>query len=144
MYFSDLWIGFLCEQIVRQTVQISKIRCPGCESKLKSPLLHQHEQQSLLEKMRIYFEEIRGSVLPAVTELYSQFKEKLPHSDDMKKDEESYVNAGRQFLSNITSDALYYGRFQNEFVDDLIDEGFRIKKKKVSSQPPRKKQKINN
>ena len=63
MYFDDLCIGFLCEQILRQITQLSIIRCPGCEQKHKLAILHQHEHHSLLDKVRLYFEVIRGSIL---------------------------------------------------------------------------------
>ena len=134
MYFNDLWIGFLCEQIIRQCVQISKLRCPGCEDKMKSPLLHLHEQHSLLDKLHLYFEEIRGAILPTVNELYSHIEQKLPHSEDMTKDRECYISNGRQFLLTITSDALFYGRYINEFMDGLIDETFKVPKKRKANQ----------
>ena len=140
MYFSDLWIGYLGEQIIRQTVQMSKIRCPGCESKLKSPLLHQHEHHSLLEKLHLYFEEIRGALLPTIPELYQQIQHKLPHSDDLIIDQESYISNGRQYMLTITSDALYYGRYINEFLDDIIDEGFKVIRKRKT--PPSSKKKL--
>ena len=148
MYFSDVWIAFLGEQIIRQTEQISELRCPGCQSNLKSPILHQHHQHNLLEKLKLYFEEIRGSILPTVPELYAQFKDKLPHSDDAVKDAECYTNTGRQFLIMITAEALYWGRYQSDLLDEFVDEGFRIKKKKPqtrkqsskSSQPRKKSQ----
>ena len=85
--------------------------------------------------MRLYFEEIRGSVLPTVPELYLQFQHKLPHSDDLMKDQDSYIDIGRQFLLTITCDALYYGRFMNQFVDSIVDEGFKVSKKKRTPQP---------
>lgn len=135
MYFSDVWIAFLGEQIIRQTVEMSIIRCPGCQSKLKSPILHQHHHHSLLEKFKLYFEEIRGTVLPSIPELYEQFKDKLPHSDDPQKDAECYMNTGRQYLIMITSEALYWGRYQSELLDGFVDEGFHIKKKRTA---PRK------
>ena len=91
MYFSDALIAFLCENMIRQSVQLSKLKCPGCVDCLKSTILHLHEQQSLLDKLRVRFEEIRGSLLPTTPELYMQFKDKLPHSDDLEKDKECYV-----------------------------------------------------
>lgn len=136
MYFSDIWIGYLTEQFMRQSVEIAKLRCPGCLDKLKSPLLHQHEQDNLLQKLRANFEEIRGNTLPVLSEHYKRMKDRLPHSDDLAKDEECYMSAARQFLLVATSDALYFGRYISEFTDSLIDEGFVIKKK---SQPPKKR-----
>ena len=59
-----IYISFLYENIVRQVAQLSKLRCPGCDDKLFSPLLHLHEQLSMLDKLRQYFEEVRGAILP--------------------------------------------------------------------------------
>lgn len=139
MFFNDVWLGFLCEQIIRQAEQMSKLKCPGCEAKLKSPILHLHLQNSLLDKMRMYFEEIRGGVLQTVPELYDQISPKLPHSDNLEQDKESYVMIGRQFLMTHTSDSMYYGRWVTEFNDSLIEEGFKVRKKKPAHSSTRKK-----
>ena len=131
-YYHDFWIGFLSEQIVRQAVEMALIKCSGCEGKMHSPLLHLHHQLSLLDKLRTYFEEIRGSLLPTIDALYEQFKNKLPHSDNLDKDKEIYINNGRFFLISLTSEALYYGRYLNETNDSYINEGFTVKKRKIS------------
>lgn len=133
-YFDDVWIAFLCSNIIRQCVELSELNCPGCEGKLKSPLLHLHMQLSLLEKLKVHFEEIRGSILPTVPELYRQFQHKLPHSDNLIVDEECYVSNGRHFLTTLTSEALYYGRYLNEFVDEMVDQGFKVAKKRKQPQ----------
>lgn len=134
MYYSEFWTAFLCENFVRQAVQLSELQCPGCQEKLKSPLLHQHHQNSLLDKIRMYFEEIRGSLLQTLPELYTQVESKLPHSDNTVYDREMYLNSGRQFLLQITSDALYYGRYISELLDPIIDDGFKVNKKRKSNQ----------
>ena len=143
MYFSDTWIGFLCENIIRQSVQLTKTKCPGCVDRLNSPILHLHEQQSLLDKLREHFEQIRGSILPTIAELYAHFQSKLPHSDDLEKDRECYIETGRKFLLMITCDALYYGRYVNEFVDTYIDEGFVVTKAKPVNKTPRVRKRKN-
>lgn len=134
MYFSEFWTAFLCENVIRQTVQLSELQCPGCREKLKSPLLHLHHQHSLLDKLRLYFEEIRGSLVQSVPELYAQFEVKLPHSDNLTNDREMYISSGRQFLLQITSDALFYGRYISELLDPIIAEGFRVNKKRKPNQ----------
>ena len=134
MYYSEFWTAFLCENFVRQAIQLSEFQCPGCHDKLKSPLLHQHHQNSLLDKVRIYFEEIRGTLLQTLPELYTQIESKLPHSNDMANDREMYLNSGRQFLLQITSDALYYGRYISDLLDPIIDEGFKVNKKRKANQ----------
>lgn len=141
-YSSDLWLGYLCENLIRQIVEMARLRCDGCRDGIKSDLLHQHMQLNLLEKMRLYFEDVRGTVLPTLPQLYDQFQGKLPHSNDLTKDKEIYINTARLFLLTITAEPLYYGRYINEFTDSYIDEGFKIDKKtkkqtksKKSSQP---------
>ena len=141
MYSSELWFAFLCECVIRQVLQTSLIRCPGCISGLKSAVLHLHEQQSLLDKMRIMYEEVRGSILPTLPQLYEQFSDQLAHSGDEKKDQECYVDSGRQFLIFMSADAIYFGRYLDEFVDGIIGEAFQIKRKKSTSQQPRKRAK---
>ena len=109
---------------------MSKLKCPGCEAKLKSPILHLHLQNSLLDKVVAYFEEIRASVLQSVPELYQKISQKLPHSDNLEQDQESYIMIGRQFLISHTCHSLYYGRWITEYNDCIIDEGFKILGKK--------------
>ena len=129
-YYNDFWIGFLAEHIARQAVEMSLIKCVGCQDKIHSPLLHTHHQLSLLDKLRCHFEEIRGSVLPTINALYEQFKGKLPHSDDLDKDTELYIQNGRFFLISATADVLYYGRYLSEMNDSYINEGFKSAKKR--------------
>ena len=126
MFFNDIWLGFLCDQIIRRSEEMSKIKCPGCEAKLKSPVLHLHLQNSLLDKMRMYFEDIRGPVLESVPNLYQKISHKLPHSDDLEQDKESYIMIGRQFLISHTCDSMYYGRYVTQYNDSIVNEGFKI------------------
>ena len=129
-YYHDFWVGFLSEQIARQAVEMAIIKCAGCEERMYSPLLHSHHQLSLLDKLRSYFEEIRGSILPTIETLYEQYKVKLPHSDNLEKDKEIYLKNGRFFLISVTAEALYYGRYLNEMNDSYINEGFTLTKKR--------------
>lgn len=130
MFFNDIWLGFLCEEIVRRTESMSKLKCPGCEANLKSPILHLHLQNSLLDKMRTYFEEIRAPTLRSVPELYERIQGKLPHSEDLDQDKDSYISIGRQFLMTQSCDSMYFGRWITEFNDSIIDEGFQVAKKR--------------
>lgn len=132
-YYHDFWIGFLTEKVTRQAVELSVIKCPGCQDKMYSPLLHLHHQLSLLEKLRSYFEEIRGSLLPTIEVLYNEFQDKLPHSDDLEKDRKIYIKNGRFFLISATADALYFGRYLTEMNDSYINEGFlSVKKQRIT------------
>lgn len=130
-YYHDFWTGFLAAQIVNRSLEISLAKCPGCESKLKSPLLHLHHQLSLLDKIQSHFNEIKGSMLSSLGQLYDQFQDKLPHSEDLQKDKDIYVNNARMFLISVTPDAIYFGRYLTEMNDIYIHEGMIIKKKKL-------------
>ena len=123
-YCNDTWVAFLCESIVRRACQKTLENCPACKSKLKSPILHLHEQLALLEKIKIYFEEIRGAILHDISKYYDCMSSNLPHSDDKKKDKLLYINIGRNFLITATADSIYYGRFVDEHNDCYIDEQF--------------------
>ena len=127
-YCKDTWIAFLCEHVVRQSCQKAIANCPACTNKLTSPLLHLHEQLSLLDKIRNYFEEIRGLILHDLETHYNKFSTKLPHSDDKKKDKLIYLNIARNFLLTATSDSIYFGRYLDEYNDSFINEGLATKK----------------
>ena len=132
-YYHDFWIGFLTEKFVRKAVEMCLNRCRGCQDKMHSALLHLHHQLSLLEKLRSYFEEVRGTLLPTIDVLYQEFQDKLPHSDDLEKDRKIYINNGRFFLISATADALYFGRYLTEMNDTYINEGFSsVKKRKIT------------
>ena len=129
-YCNDNWIAYLCEHIVRQSSQKCISDCPGCNDKLHSTILHLHEQLSLLDKLRKYFQEIRGSILHDIESYYTVFENKLPHSDDKKKDKLIYLNIARSFLITATSDSVYFGRYLDECNDGFINEAFTKKKAK--------------
>ena len=129
-YYHDFWMGFLTEQMIRQVVEMALIKCSGCCDEMHSPMLHLHHQLSLLEKLKCYFYEVRGSILSSIEALYEQFEDKLPHSNDLNKDKEIYVNNGRFFLISATPESLYYGRFICEMNDIYINEGFKLAKKR--------------
>ena len=129
-YNHEVWIGFLCKQLVRQVVQMSILKCPGCEDKLISPLLHLHQQQSLLTKMKCHFEEVRGPMLTSIDSYYEQVSDLLPHSQNLEKDRVIYINTGRMWLLVATTEAVYYGRYVTDMNDTYINRAFKVKKAK--------------
>ena len=108
-YHNNTWIAFLSEHIVQQSVKISIDDCPGCQDRLQSSILHLHEQQSLLDKIRNNFVQVRGIILLNIDSFYSKIESKLPHSNDRKKDKIVYCNLARSFLLTATPDSLYFG-----------------------------------
>ena len=83
----------------------------GCKSKLKSSLLHYHEQTSLLEKVCAYFPETRGTLIAKLDNVFTEFAKKMP-GECTKADRELYISNGRSFLFVMTPEGLYYGRYK--------------------------------
>ena len=116
------WLGYLTEVVVRKCVALSIAECSGCKDKMRSDLLHLHHQHSLLQTLQFYFEVIKVEMLNSMSKLYKAIEERLPHSEDKKKDMVIYCNLGKQFLLTCSPEALYYGRYVNETNDAFIDE----------------------
>ena len=125
-YFQDDWIGFLSNFIISNCIKACKDRCPGCDIKLRSPLLHKHEQFSLLEKIRTHFDEVRGELSPYLGEIYDVVQHKLPHGEDLKEDKERYCIMGHNFFALTCPDSLYWGRYITEYNDDIIFEMLKL------------------
>ena len=136
-YHHDIWIGLLTELIVQRSIETCQLRCPGCIDNLKSPLLHFHNQMDLLQKIKRYYEEIRGFLLPTIDLLYDDVSHKLPHSDDLVKDKELYIYNAQFFLSISSPESIYYGRYLNEHNDCIINELITNKKKRKTIEPQR-------
>ena len=62
----------------------------------------------MLDRLREYFEEVRGAILPILPELNTMFQAKLPHSDNLDHDQECYISIGHNFLLTIVADSLLY------------------------------------
>ena len=133
-YYSDLWLGYLSGLLVQRCIKLSILRCPGCNDKHKSPLLHLHQQQSLLDKINIHVNEVKDVLFSTIDELYDVAKHKIPQSGDQSKDKEIYTNNGRCFLQTLNAESLYYGRYLCGENDFIINE--------LLLQKPSKKRKI--
>ncbi len=109
---------------------MSVLKCPACESKIKSPLLHICHQRGLLDKLQVHFEEVRGPMLTSLESYYEQVQEILPHSDDLSKDKNNYINAGRLWLQLSSPETIFYGKYVDEFNNSFIDRVFKKVKKR--------------
>ena len=103
-------------------MEISVLKCPACKDKVKSPLLHLHYQQSLLQKMKAYFNEVQAALIPKVDQLFETVRHKLPTSDNPTTDKQIYTNNARIFLHTANAETLYYGRYLSETNDCIIHE----------------------
>lgn len=136
-YYHDIWVGFLTGVFVKKCLELSVFKCPGCKDKVKSPLLHLHLQQSLLQKIKSYFNEAQAAIIPKLDQLFDTVQHKLPSSDNPVKDKEIYTNNARIFIHTATAEMLYYGRFVNETNDCIIHEIVNCKankKRKIETQ----------
>ena len=148
-YFHENWIGFLANFIITKCIRACKDRCPGCEVKLRSPILHKHEQFSLLDKIRIHFDEIKGVVGPHLETIYDIVQHKLPHGTDLEKDKSCYCKMGQNFLMATCPDSLYWGLYITEYNDVIVfemlklcvDEGKRLESLNKICQPKSVKRK---
>ena len=120
-YDSNLWLGCITGLVIQKCTELAISRCPGCKAKLKSPLLHAHEWQSLLEKIHTYFNEVRGSILPIVGQIYDSLKHRLPSSCD-EKDRENYIAHARFFFQTANAEIIYYARYLTNENDKIINE----------------------
>ena len=136
-YCHDTWTGYLTELIVQKSIETCELRCPGCTDKLKSPLLHFHNQMDLFQKMKHYYNEIRGFLLPTIDLLYDNVSHKLPHSNDLAKDKEQYIYNARVFLNISSPESIYYGRYLDQHNDCIINELISTKKERKNLQPQR-------
>ena len=122
-YCYPTWFGFIAEQFMRECVNRSIQNCPGCKANLSSNLLHLHHQQSLLDVMRHYCDEVRGLLLNTITKFYDSIQSNLPHSDDKKKDKLVYLLNARSFLISCNAETIYWGRYVTQEEDQSICEG---------------------
>ena len=129
-YSSELWYAILASVVFKECEKKSLEDCPGCKAQLKNPILHEHIQLSLLDKIRTNFNEVRGKILTSICSLYDIVSEKLPHSPDSEKDREIYSNNAIAFLTSTNPDALYWGRYLDEHNDAIISQLLDEKKPK--------------
>ena len=124
-YHSEVWKGYIVGLFVSSCVNLDRKNCPGCKAKLLCPLLHQHLQFSLLDKIRIHFDHVKPVLIKRIERLYKLIEDKLPHSDNMNVDRELYCKAGVYLLENACPESIYWGRYIDEFNDsyicDLVD-----------------------
>lgn len=117
-------------------MEMSMYKCPACRDKLKSAVLHLHNQQSLLQKIKTSFEDVRGQLIAKIEKLYDIIQHKLPHTDDKHKDKEMYINNARFWIQTLSPECVYYGRFITPENDAEVHELVTFK--------PSKKRKIEN
>ena len=123
-YDTNLWLGILTGHIIQKCTELARHRCPACKTELKSPLLHLHEQQSLLEKIHTYFNEVRGILLPMVGQIYDSVKHKfiLRGSDNENIGKENHLGHARFFLQTASPEIVYYARYLTAANDEIISE----------------------
>ena len=115
-HINEYWLAYLTHTIVMKCLQISKERCPACKDNMASPLLHFHIQMSLLDKVKCYFEEIRGPMIKDIEGCFNKFSAQISITDDGA----NYHFVGQTFLMMATAESLYYGRYLDESNDAVL------------------------
>jgi len=142
-YYSDIWVAYLSGSLIEKCVEITKDNCNGCKAGLKMSVLHLHDQLSLLQQIKSYLDEARGTLLTELSDVYSKVESKLPHSDNRAHDKEIYCNNGRFYLLNCTPESLFYASHIDHYNDCVIWDFIHPKVKKPSKRAvakPTKKQ----
>ena len=116
---------------------MSKEHCQGCKLKWKSAILHEHEQLSLLQKLELYLDPVRGKFLGIGLEsLYKIFNKSEPLSTPKKE----LLDQTKSVLLFATPQSLYYGRWVTVEHEIIIENIFmkrkRNRKKKSESAEP--------
>ena len=70
-------------------------------------------------------------MLPCMEEYYNQVSDLLPHSNDLEKDAKTYCLTGHVWLTIATCEAVYFGRYINDFNDSYIERAFAKVKKEA-------------
>ena len=113
---STIWLAYIVNMFVTNTLLKTKQHCSGCRKDLKSPLLHFHIQASLLEKLKLYFEEVRGDMISSFEECFAAFV----RDTNINLNKDQYLFSGQTFLLLATPESIYYGRFITEDIDARI------------------------
>lgn len=132
MFYQELWVGYLTSIIIQKCIKLARERCPGCERKFKSALLHLHQQVSLEQKLDCYFEEVRGLLVSQIGFYFAEFEKKMGEDcvEDFKK---MYIQHGKSFLFLTNARAIYYGQYINENNCEMIHSKIFSQEERASS-----------
>ena len=123
---TDVWFAYVVNHIMDRCRVICKEHCKGCQLKWKSAFLHQHEQLSLLEKVDLYLEQVRGNLLGVELEsLYRRFTKTEPLSTP----KEELLQQTTSIIHHATPRSLYYGRWMT-VEHDIIFHNMFMKRKR--------------
>ena len=131
MKFEEVWLGFLCDTVIRECVDIAKNNCAGCKANLSSPLLHEHEQASLFNKLEQHFEEARAKAIKVIPQLCERLSYHGNAGNPKINDQGHHIYNGRQFLTFANPSTIYYGRYIDNNIDERIKQHFDVPKTPV-------------
>ena len=134
---TDVWFAYVVNHIINKCIDMSKEHCQGCKLKWKSAILHEHEQLSLLQKLELYLDPVRGKFLgKGLESLYKIFNKSEPLSTPKKE----LLDQTKSILLFATPQSLYYGRWMTIEHEIIIQNIFmkrkRNKKKKSEAAEP--------
>ena len=136
-YFIEYWYSFITTLTVTKCLTLCKERCPVCSNNMASPVLHEHLQLSMLEKIERHLFEARGVMSSKFDEIIAQFMNTLEQNFD-EEERSEFITMGRSFLLSNTPQSLYFGRFVTEETDRYLN-GRQPQPKGKEKAPPKKK-----
>ena len=143
-FTKEVWFAYVINNVMIKCKNICEERCQACKSKYKSPILHDHEQMSLLQKIECYLDEVRGNLLG--NELENMFKKLSWYEKSIKPDKTELIDQIKNILLHATPQSLYYGRWytveHEVFLRDLFSKPTTIRKRKSKTQTSQKSKKI--
>ena len=142
-FTKEVWYAYVINNVIIKCKNICADRCQACQSKYKSPVLHDHEQLSLLQKIECFLDEVRGDVLGS--ELDNMFKKLSHYEKSIKPNKSELIEQVRNILLHATAASLYYGRWytleHEVFLRDLFSKPSTMRKMKSKTQTIRKSSK---
>ena len=123
---TDGWFAYVVNHIMDKCIVMCKEHCKGCQLKWKSAFLHQHEQLPLLDKIELYLDQVRGSLLGIELEsLYKIFTK----DETLPTPKEELLQQTASIINHATPRSLYYGRWMT-VEHDFIFKNIFLKQKR--------------
>lgn len=116
-HINNIWLSYLSHVLVNKCIQLAKQHCPACTEGFKSPILHYHMQLGLLQKIKCYFEEVRGPMITDIAKCFECFDKVCSVRD---ASEINYLFTGQTFLLMVTAESVYYGRYITNETDAVL------------------------
>jgi hypothetical protein len=129
VFKKDIWFAYVINNVIENCRMLSMEHCKGCQLKLKSSILHEHEHLSLKEKIETHLQSVRKNLDVELQALFREFKQDEVISTYEKLE---ILTATQTLIQYATPQSLYYGCWMN------IENEFIIRKKCIRINRKRK------